>query len=104
MSLKPLQYAVITTCVGWYVADISQRFRNEVHVCSLLHNEDAVQVPLVGVYSTEAHSFGLVYEYMDGLDLKQYLRNNPNVGRVKLVLIPIHTHSLLDINLLMVID
>ena len=46
-------------------------------------------VPLVGVYSTEAHPFGLVYEYMSGLDLKQYLRNEPNVGRLNLVRIPI---------------
>lgn len=45
-------------------------------------------VPLVGVYSNEAHPFSLVYEYMDGCDLKQYLRNNPNVGGLKLVFIP----------------
>jgi hypothetical protein len=29
--------------------------------------EDVDVVPLVGVYSTEAHPFGLVYEYMEGL-------------------------------------
>ena len=46
-------------------------------------------VPIVGVYSTEAHPFGLVYEYMDGLDLRQFLRNKPNAGRLKLVLTPI---------------
>jgi len=65
-----------------------QRFYNEVHVWTLLHGRDANVVPLLGVYSTETHPFGLVYEYMDGLDLKQYLGNDPNVGRLKLVLIP----------------
>ena len=38
----------------------------------------------------EAHPFGLIYEYMDGLDLKQYLRNQPNVERVKVVVVPLH--------------
>lgn len=42
----------------------------------------------MGAYSTDAHPFGLVYDYLDGLDLKQYLRNEPNVGRLKLVLTP----------------
>lgn len=42
--------------------------------------------PLVGGYSTETHPFGLVYEHMDNLDLRQYLKNEPNVERVKLVL------------------
>jgi len=42
-------------------------------------------VPLGGVYSTEAHPFGLIYEYADGLDLKQYLRNEPNADRLELV-------------------
>jgi serine/threonine protein kinase len=45
-------------------------------------------VPLVGVYTTEAHPFGLVYEYMDNLDLKQYFRSEHNVGRLKLVPTP----------------
>ncbi|KAF9644639.1 kinase-like protein [Thelephora ganbajun] len=37
------------------------------------------------MYSTETHPFGLIYEYMDGLDLGQYLRNEPNVGRLELL-------------------
>jgi len=45
-------------------------------------------VPLVGVYSTESHPFGLIYEYMEGLDLKQHLRNQPNVGKLELVIAP----------------
>ena len=59
-----------------------QRFRNEVHACSLLPPTDTL---LVGVYSTETHPFGLIYEYMDNLDLKQYLKSEPNVGRLNLV-------------------
>jgi len=47
----------------------------------------------MGVYSTETHPFGLIYEHMDGLDLKQYLRNEPNVGRLKLVFVPHLVHS-----------
>ena len=65
-----------------------QRFYNEVYVSSLLHHEDVDVAPLVGVYSTEAHPFGLVYEYMDSLDLRQYLRNESHMEKLKLVLIP----------------
>ena len=57
-------------------------------------------MPLVGVYSTEKHPFGLVYEYMDNLDLRQHLKNKPNVGRLELVLIP----PLLSTNLLTFLD
>ena len=64
----------------------SQRFHSEVHVSSLLHRGGVEVVRLLGLYSTEAHPFGLVYEYMGGLDLRQHLRNNPNVGRLNLVL------------------
>lgn len=51
-------------------------------------------LPLVGVYSTDAHPFGLVYEYLDGLDLKQYLRNEPNTDSLKLVRRSIPANSL----------
>ena len=71
--------------------DISQRLHNEVHVWTFLHNRGMDVVPFVGVYSTEAHPFGLVYEYMDSLG--QYLMDGPNVGRLKLVLVPLHTPS-----------
>ena len=65
-----------------------QRFCNEAHAWTLLHQGGIEVVPLVGVYSTDAHPFGLVYEYLGGLDLKQYLKNNPGAGRLELVLIP----------------
>jgi len=61
-------------------------------------------VPLIGMYSTETHPFGLVYECMDGLDLKQYLKKEPNVRRLKLVFISMHALSPLDINPLMLLD
>ena len=81
-----------------------QRFYNEAQVCALLRRRDVETVPLVGVYSTEIHPFGLVYEYMDGLDLRQYLRNKPNAERLKLVPIPMHPVPLLPANPLMLLN
>jgi len=91
MSLKSSRYIITTAYFRRNTEILLQRFYNEVHVWTLLHGRDAKAVPLLGVYSTETHPFGLVYEYMDGLDLKQYLGNDPNVGRLKLVLIPTST-------------
>lgn len=73
-------------------SDILQRFRNEVRIWSLLHRRGVDVVPLVGVYSTEAHPLGLIYEYMECLDLREYLRSGPNVERLKLV--PDHLRAL----------
>lgn len=78
-----------------------QRFRNEVHAWTLLSNGGMEIISLVGLYSTEAHPFGLVYEYSDGLDLRQYLRKNPGVGRLELVFIPAYP---LPTNLLILPD
>ncbi|KAF9645687.1 kinase-like protein [Thelephora ganbajun] len=64
------------------VAQVVTRFCNEVYAYILLPRTDVL---LVGVYSTHTHPFGLVYEYMDNLDLRQYLRSEPNVGRLKLL-------------------
>ena len=36
-------------------------------------------------HSTEKHPFCLVYIYIDGLDLKQYLRNDASAGRFQMV-------------------
>ena len=90
-SLESLQYVTIMAYAEWYTADISQRFHNEFHVWTFLHNEGVDVVPFMGVYSTEIHPFGLVYEYMDGLG--QCLRDGSNVGRLKLVLVPLHIIS-----------
>jgi serine/threonine protein kinase len=65
-----------------------QKFCNEVHVCNLLLHHGVGVVPLVGVYSTEEHPLGLVYEYMDNMDIRQYLQSEPNVERLKLVSTP----------------
>lgn len=65
---------------------------------------DVNVVPFVGIYSTETHPFALVYEYMDGLDLKQYLRSEPNAGKLKLVLVPLRAIPILDINPLILVD
>ena len=68
---------------------MSQRFHNEIRICGLLHHEDVDVVPFVGVFSTEAHPFCLVYERMS-LDLRQHLGNEQNVGGLKLVPIPLY--------------
>ena len=102
MSLRSSRYVTTAPRTGYILIVPLQRFRNEAHAWALLHRQGADVVPLVGVYSTEAHPFGLVYEYMDGLDLRQYLRNEHGVDRLNLVLIPIH--SLLAANPLIVPD
>ena len=70
--------------------------RNEIRVHDLLRSGDVNVVPLVGVYSTEKHPFGLIYEYMEGLDLEKYLENNtklPDLEKLNLVIAPLHTLS-----------
>lgn len=64
-----------------------QRLTKETRIYNLLCDRGVNMVPLVGVYSTEAHPFCLVYEYMANLDLRQYLMNAPNVERLGLVFI-----------------
>jgi len=70
---------------------LPQRFRNEVYICTILPRADVL---LVAAYSTEVHPFGLVYEYMEGMDLRQYIQTKPNVGRLGLVFITSPTRSL----------
>lgn len=65
---------------------LAQRFSNEVLACSMLRHEGVNVVPFVGLYSTTAHPFGIVYEHMAKFDLKQHLGKEPNVGGLKLVL------------------
>lgn len=60
-------------------------------MCNLLSHRNIV--PLVGAWSTGAHPLGLVYEYMPNLDLRQYLRNEPNVRRLILVHVPMFPRS-----------
>ena len=60
-----------------------QRFSREVLISSQLSHPNIV--PFIGVYSTPLHPFALVYEMMDHLDIGQYLVENPNVSKLKLV-------------------
>ena len=57
-------------------------------MCVLLQNRGVNVVPFLGIFHTETHPFCIVYEYVSNLDLKQYLRNAPDAGRLKLVLTP----------------
>ena len=58
----------------------------------------------LGVYSTAEHPMALIYEYMDGLDLKQHLMNDPNAEKLKLVIVPLHALSILRISPLKLLD
>lgn len=98
------RYVVIMTHTEWYTSDVSQRLCDEVRVCNLLRHRDVNVVPFLGVYSTEAHPFVLIYEYMDGLDLKQYLRNETNDRRLKLVLVPLRPLLILGTNPMIFLD
>ena len=92
MLLKPSRYITTMYHTMWSSANISQRFDNEVRACNVLHHEGLGVVSFIGVYSDKAHPLGLIYEFMDGLDLRQYLRNEPDVGKLKLVIAcPLHT-------------
>lgn len=118
-AMLPLRYSVATyhlillelpRCITitardkLYTADISQRFYCELRVCILLRDRAVNVVPFVGVYSTQAHPFALVYEYMDGLNLNQHLLNEPNAKKLELVLIPLHALSIGDIGPLTLLD
>lgn len=81
-----------------------QRFRDEARVWTLLCHGGVDVVSLVGVYSTEAHPFGLVYEYMDGLNVQQYLGNVLSGSRLKLVLVSMLLLLLLFTSSLMFLD
>ena len=93
MLFEPLGYAAIPTYPDRYNSDLPQTYCNEVRISNLLHHEAVGVVAFVGAYSTDAHPLALVYEYMDGLDLKQYLKNEPYVRRLKLVHVPLRTFS-----------
>ncbi|KAF9642190.1 kinase-like protein [Thelephora ganbajun] len=60
------------------------RFYHEAFACSHFRNHSFV--PFTGIYSTPEHPMCLVFEYMDHLNLKEYLRKNEHVGRRELLL------------------
>lgn len=54
-------------------------------MCSHLSSTGRPFVPFIAVYSTPEHPFGLVFEFMEHLDLGNYLRDNPDIPRLGLV-------------------
>jgi hypothetical protein len=42
-------------------------------------------VPIIGVYSSPAYPFALVYEMMENVDLRQHLAQQPAISRLKFV-------------------
>jgi len=61
----------------------SQRFYREAQAYSLLSHRNIV--PFVGAYSSLDHPFSLVFDYMEHLNLSEYLRNEPSAGKLELV-------------------
>ena len=93
ISLKLPGYAATAIDLDRDPVDVSQRYYNEMRVCNLLHRRGVGAAAFVGAYSTEAHPFGLIHEYMDGLDLKQFSRHKPYAGRLKLVCLHLHAFT-----------
>ena len=62
-----------------------QRMYREALMYSRLNGGDENLVPFVAIYSTARHPFGLVFGFMEHLNLRDYLRNNPEIPRLKLV-------------------
>jgi len=95
MTYAP-RYALITTYTEWYTVDIVQEFCNEIEAYSLLFRGGVGVVPLLGVCLDQngAYPFRLIYEWMEGLDLRKYLKSESGKlsveTRVKLVLTPLH--------------
>ena len=52
-------------------------------MCSRLKGQNIV--PFIGVCSTPKHPSALVFDFMDNMNLREYLRNNRDVGRLELV-------------------
>ena len=42
-------------------------------------------VPFIGIYSSPEHPSALIFEFMEQLNLREYLRNNRGVRRLELV-------------------
>ena len=61
-----------------------QRLYKEAKTCSHL-NDNKCFVSFIGIYSTQDHPFALVFEFMDRLSLRGYLRDNQDIGRLELV-------------------
>lgn len=60
-----------------------QRYYKEALTVSHLRHENLVS--FVGMYTTPEHPLALLFDFMDNLDLGQYLKNNGNAERLALV-------------------
>jgi len=60
-----------------------QRFYKEALTVSHLRHQNVVK--FIGTYATPENSLALVFDFADNLDLRQYLENNGNAGRLALV-------------------
>ena len=58
---------------------------------------DKYIVPFIGIYSTLEHPFALVFEFMEHRNLREYLRNNRDAGRVELVRSSLPSHPVDDL-------
>jgi len=52
---------------------------------SRLSGNDKSFVSFIAIYSTQEHPFGLVFKFMDQLNLRGYLRKNQDIARLELV-------------------
>jgi len=62
-----------------------QRLFKKALTYSRFTDSDNIFLSFAGVYSTHEHPFALVFELMDQLNLKTYLKNNQDIRRLKLV-------------------
>lgn len=89
-------FLVSTTCLAvrqtLFTKDPLQRFYKEALVCSHLNGtKDGNFVPFLGIYSSPIHPFALVFEFMEHLNLGEYLRSNQETRRVEVVSFRSHT-------------
>jgi hypothetical protein len=54
-------------------------------MCNRLNDNDKSFASLIAIYSTREHPFGLVFKFMDQLNLRGYLRKNQDIFRLELV-------------------
>ncbi|KAF9646912.1 kinase-like protein [Thelephora ganbajun] len=80
VAIKSYRYYASSSCLPIYL-----RMCREALTCSHLNDGNKNFVPFIGVYSTFEHPFCLVFELMD-MNLREYLRNNRDVGRTELLL------------------
>ena len=69
--------------VSHWLRAYPQRFYKEALACSRLKDRNIV--PFIGVYSAPKYPLALVFELMDNLNLREYLRDNEDAGRRELV-------------------